>query len=137
MNNNILQKSDLKDTKRRRAVLDVLESAKLPMAAEDIYSEVIKTVHMSVSTTYRILGALSERGILLKNLSQDGKTYYQINNRQHKHYLTCTLCNKTIPIDDCPLDALEEELNKDTGYIITGHHLEFMGICPKCADKKR
>lgn len=136
MKHDILQESDLKDTKRRRAVLDVLQNADFPMAAEDIYSEVIKNVRMSVSTTYRILGALSERGILLKNLSQDGKTYYQINNRQHKHYLTCTLCSKTILIDGCPLDTLEDELMKDTGYVITGHHLEFMGICPECADKK-
>lgn len=136
MNHNILRESELKDTKRRRAVLNVLEHSEFPMAAENIYSIVIKNVPMSVSTTYRILSALSEKGLLLKNLSQDGKTYYQINNHQHKHYLTCTQCNKTVPIDGCPLDALEEELNKDTGYIITGHHLEFTGICPKCAGKK-
>lgn len=136
MDHKILKESDLKDTKRRRAVLNVLESAGHPMAAEDIHSQVIENVHMSVSTTYRILGALSEKGILLKNRSQDGRTYYQFNNQQHKHYLTCTSCNKTIPIDCCPLDKLEEELNKDTGYIITGHHLEFMGICPICAGKK-
>ncbi|HML36278.1 MAG TPA: transcriptional repressor [Bacillota bacterium] len=136
MKQNILQESHLKDTKRRRAVLHVLENSDSPMAADKIYSQVIKSAPMSVSTTYRILSVLSEKGILLKNLSQDGKTYYQINNRQHRHYLTCTSCNETIVIDDCPLNALEDELNKDTGYIITGHHLEFTGICPKCAGKK-
>ncbi len=135
MKHNILQESHLKDTKRRRAVLHVLENSGAPMAADRIYSQVVKSVPMSVSTTYRILAALSEKGILLKNLSQDGKTYYQINSHQHKHYLTCTLCNNTIEIKDCPLNALEDELNKDTGYIITGHHLEFTGICPECASR--
>ena len=135
MKHNILQESDLKDTKRRRAVLHVLENSESPMAADKIYSQVIKSVPMSVSTTYRILAALSEKGILLKSPNQDGKTYYQINNHQHTHYLTCTLCNDMIVIDDCPLDALEAVLNEATGYIITGHHLEFTGICPKCAGK--
>jgi Fur family ferric uptake transcriptional regulator len=136
LNQKILKESDLKNTKRRRAVLNVLADADRPLTAEDIHSQVINDVHMSVSTTYRILAVLSEKGILLKNLSQDGKAYYQVNGQQHKHYLTCTLCNKTIPIDGCPLEALEAELNKDTGYIITGHHLEFIGICPACACKK-
>ncbi len=42
MDHNILQESDLKNTRRRRAVLNVLESADLPLAADDIYSQVVK-----------------------------------------------------------------------------------------------
>ncbi len=133
MNENILKSADLKTTKRRIAILLVLEKSSVPMTAEDIYSFVVKDVNMSLSTTYRILGTLSEKGILLKNLSQDGKTYYQTNNHQHKHQLVCTLCNETIPIDNCPLTKLEENLIEQTGFTITGHSLEFSGICPKCA----
>ena len=132
MNNNILKSSNLKTTKRRMAILLILEKSSIPMTAEDIYSIVVKDVHMSLSTTYRTLGTLSEKGILLKNLRQDGKTYYQINNHQHKHQLVCNLCNQTIPIDDCPLTKLEENLTQQTGFTITGHSLEFSGICPRC-----
>lgn len=132
MNNNILKSSDLKTTKRRMAILLILEKSSVPMTAEDIYSIVVKDVHMSLSTTYRTLGTLSEKGILIKNLRQDGKTYYQINNHQHKHQLVCNLCNQTIPIDDCPLTKLEENLTEQTGFTITGHSLEFSGICPRC-----
>lgn len=134
MKDNVLKSSDLKTTKSRMAILMILEKSPVPMTAEDIYS--IKDVHMSLSTTYRTLGTLSDKGILLKNLRQDGKTYYQINNHQHKHQLVCTLCNETIPIDDCPLTNLEESLTKQTGFTITGHSLEFSGICPKCARHK-
>ncbi len=73
MNENVLKSSDLKKTKRRMAILIILEKSAVPMTAEDIYSIVVKDVHMSLSTTYRTLGTLSEKGILLKNLSQDGK----------------------------------------------------------------
>ncbi|HEY5587045.1 MAG TPA: Fur family transcriptional regulator [Ruminiclostridium sp.] len=132
MNENILKSTDLKTTKSRLAILLILEKSSVPMTAEDIYSIVVKDVHMSLSTTYRTLGTLSEKGILLKNLSRDGKTYYQINSHQHKHQLVCTLCNDVVPIDGCPLTKLEENLTQQTGFTITGHSLEFFGICPKC-----
>lgn len=108
MDKNVLKSSDLKTTKRRMAILAVLENSAIPLTAEEIYSIVIKNVPMSLSTAYRTLGTLSDKGILLKNLSQDGKTYYQINSHQHKHQLVCTLCNETVPIDDCPLSNVEK-----------------------------
>ncbi len=136
MKENILKSSDLKTTKSRTAILKVLNCSAEPMTAEDIYTVVTKEIKMSLSTAYRTLGTLSDKGILLKNLSQDGKTYYQINGHQHKHQLVCTLCNETVPIDDCPLTSLEENLIRKTGFTITGHSLEFLGICPKCTDNK-
>ena len=71
---------------------------------------VLQREHMSLSTIYRALGALTEKEILLKNAGQDGKTYYQMNTRRHKHYLRCTGCNEIVPLNDCPLHALEKEL---------------------------
>ncbi len=137
MNENVLKSTDLKTTKSRLAILKILDKSSEPMTAEDIYSLVVAEVNMSLSTTYRTLGTLAEKGILLKNLSQDGKTYYQINNHQHKHQLVCTLCSETVPIEDCPLTTLEENLTQKTGFVITGHSLEFLGICPKCTDNMR
>ncbi len=137
MKENILKATDLKTTKSRLAILKVLEKSSVPMTAEDIYSIVVKDVHLSLSTAYRTLGTLSDKGILLKNLSQDGKTYYQINNHQHKHQLVCTLCSKTVPIDECPLTNMEEYLIHKTGFAITGHSLEFLGICPKCTENMK
>jgi Fur family ferric uptake transcriptional regulator len=137
MKENILKATDLKTTKSRLAILKLLEKSSVPMTAEDIYSIVVKDVHLSLSTAYRTLGTLSDKGILLKNLSQDGKTYYQINNHQHKHQLVCTLCSKTVPIDECPLTNMEEYLIRKTGFAITGHSLEFLGICPKCTENMK
>ena len=132
MNEDILKSTDLKSTKRRMAILLTLEKSESPMTAEEIHLNVLNTVTMNLSTTYRALATLSEKGILLKNLSQDGKTYYQINNHQHKHKLVCNICNEVVPIDACPLKKLEERLSEQTGFTITGHSLEFSGLCPKC-----
>lgn len=133
MKNPLLQSSDLKTTKRRLAILFILESSSEPLTADEIYSQVVKEVPMSLSTAYRCLNTLTEKGILLKNASADGKAYYQIRSQTHKHQLVCTLCSKVVPIEHCPLTNLEEKLMEQTGFAITGHSLEFSGICPKCA----
>jgi Fur family ferric uptake transcriptional regulator len=134
--NNTLKSADLKQTKKRILILSVLEAASTPLTVEEIAELTAKDMKMSISTIYRALNALAEKDVISKALHQDGKTYYEINNHTHRHSLLCTLCNERIPIDACPLESLENYLAKETGYTITGHNLEFFGICPNCAEKK-
>lgn len=135
MEKEILKSARLKNTKKRQIILTILEKAHKPLTAEEIYTETIGHTHMSFSTVYRSLGALTEKQILMKELMQDGKTYYQFNNNHHKHLLVCNICGEIIPIEGCPLHKLENDLISKTGYIITGHSLEFNGICPQCTEK--
>lgn len=135
MPNDTLKSADLKQTKRRVLILSVLESASAPLTAEDIAEQTGKDMKMSISTIYRALNALAEKNVISKVLHQDGKTYYELNRHTHRHSLLCTLCNERILIDACPLENLENNLVEKTGYTITGHNLEFYGICPNCAKK--
>lgn len=132
---NILKAANLKTTKKRMLILSVLNNSSVPMTCEDILEEASKEVNMNLSTVYRALNALTEKGVLLKQLSNDGKTHYQINNRQHKHQLICSLCNKVVLLNSCPLKQIEHDLCKETGFTITSHNLEFTGICADCAKK--
>lgn len=134
-NDNILKSANLKTTKKRMIILSVLNNSPIPLTSEDILEQTSKEVNINLSTIYRALNALSEKGILLKQLSSDGKTYYQINNRQHKHQLVCSLCNKVVLIDCCPLRKFENDLCEETGFTITSHNLEFTGICRECTKK--
>lgn len=133
MEKEILKSVELKNTKNRQLILSILDQAHKPLTAEDIYNQTLGKIHMSFSTVYRSLGALTEKQVLMKQLMQDGKTYYQFNNQKHKHLLVCSICGEITPIEGCPLHKLESELTKKTGYMISSHSLEFVGICPKCA----
>lgn len=135
MESNVLKSADLKATKKRQLILATLEEAAEPLTAEDIYLRTASEMHMSISTIYRALGLLTERGVLLKSPSQDGKIYYQLNGAAHKHVIVCRLCDKAAPLEDCPIEIFEREIMRKTGYRITGHSLEFIGICPECAQK--
>lgn len=138
MANDILKVNALKNTRSRQIVLHIIEDAAVSLTAEDIYARAFQSGEpVTLSTVYRTLSTLSEKGVLLKSISQDGKTYYQLSSHQHKHRLVCTICNEIILIENCPLESLEAELEKKTGYTINGHSLEFCGICPKCAKKAK
>ena len=133
----LLRAASLKNTKKRRLILALLERAPLPLTAEELYEQARQATSISLSTVYRILGVCSEHGLLLRSVSGDGKTYYQPNRHQHKHELRCTVCHEVVPIDECPLEEIEAELAKKTGYEITGHTFELSGICPRCAGKRK
>ena len=129
----ILKSCELKNTKTRKLVLELLEQTHIPVSAEELYDRArAMGASLSLATVYRTLSVLTERGAVLKQSNRDGKTYYQLNDHHHKHFLVCTVCGEIVQVDACPLCKLEEELAKSTGYRITGHSLEFMGTCPRC-----
>ena len=130
MENNILKNASLKSTKKRNIILKILNDAHSPVTAEYIHEN--SHLKMSLSTVYRALNVLCEKNIIEKTIHQNGIAYFSMANNVHSHSIICTLCNKRIPLDNCPLAGLENEIYKKTGCMITGHNLEFFGICPKC-----
>lgn len=137
MQDNILKKNGLRATESRKAVLDVLEESHKPMTADEIYLHSRQLHELNYSTVYRILSALTEKSIILKSIGGDGIAYFQLNNHNHSHYLVCSECHKRIPIDGCPLDEMGKKLVEETGFLITGHNLEFIGECPDCLKKEK
>ena len=135
MEQTILKSASLKSTKKRQLLLFLLQQQARPMTAEELYEAASPILPMNVSTVYRTLNTLTEKGILLRSVRQDGKAYYTLPRKDHFHRLVCDLCGKIIPIETCPLSELEETLQAKTGFRITGHSLEFTGLCPECNEK--
>ena len=135
MEQNILKKAELKSTKKRQMLLFLLQKQARPMTAEELHEQANNILPMNVSTVYRTLNTLTDKGILVRSVRQDGKAYYALAQKDHYHRLVCDLCGKVIPIETCPLSELEESLENKTGFRITGHSLEFTGLCPECTKK--
>lgn len=132
MNETLLRESNLKITKNRLQILELLQHSSAPMTAEEIYITLREKSNLNVSTAYRILSVFEDKKIVIKYQGCDSKAYYQMFNETHKHYIICSECNKRVDITNCPLCELESKLEKETGYQITGHRLEFVGKCPQC-----
>lgn len=135
MERDLLKKAALKATKQRQLLLFLLQKQNRPMTAEELHEAAQDILPMNVSTVYRTLNTLTEKDILIRSVRQDGKAYFALPQKDHHHCLICDLCGKKIPIDTCPLSELEERLQAETGFRITGHSLEFIGLCPDCANK--
>ncbi len=135
MSQTILKDAALKSTKKRRLLLSILQTQNKPMTAEELLEQSNPILPMNLSTIYRTLNIFTENGILSKTLRKDGKAYFALAKHDHTHHLICTVCQKIIPIEHCPLQELQEDLQQKTGFHITGHLLEFCGICADCLQK--
>ena len=128
----------MKKTKQRLAVLSLLQEAKAPLTAEEIFASLSKTEAASLwlSTVYRVLDTMCEKGLVLKTfVSKDHKYYYERNFHLHRHYLICLGCGKMLHLNHCPIHGMEEIIPKDSGFQITDHKLELYGYCQACQKK--
>lgn len=128
----LLKSKNLRITKQRRLILDYIDKEDKPISGQEIYDDLQKEMAIDLSTIYRNLNILEENHILLKTSDIDGISYYQINNEDHKHFISCNNCGKKYVIESCPVHELEERVMEETGFIIKGHNFEFYGICPDC-----
>ena len=135
MDADVLKSVSMKATKKRIMILESVRTSPSPVTAEDIYEKLSQSLDISLSTVYRALNAMSDKGIIIKSVRQDGKTYFHYNDHQHKHELICSVCHRSVDVEDCPFDEISRKIAQKTGFVITGHNMEFTGICPNCAGK--
>lgn len=134
----LLKKASLKNTSQRYKVLSIIESSKEPLTAEEIYKQlVLDDSKINLSTVYRTLNVFASKNLLLKILRTDGTAAYELNENAHKHYITCSECNCSVLIEDCPIRDLSEKVNEKTGFKVTGHSLQLTGICSECRKNKK
>lgn len=130
---NILTKQGYKNTKSRKAIVEILEGTNAPITADELYFNIReKGISTNLSTVYRTLELMESKGLVIKTIITDGKARYELLKAEHRHHLICLNCNKIVPLDDCPLAKLESDVEKKTEFDITGHKLELYGLCPKC-----
>jgi hypothetical protein len=62
-----------------------------------------------------------------------GLKRYELLQEGHHHHVICSKCRKVqdvvLKVD---LDAEEHKIQKDTGFKIQSHSLEFFGLCTDC-----
>lgn len=126
--------SGLKHTRHRIEIFELLKNEDQPVSAEQVYNRLFeKNISINLSTVYRILDMLSESELVTRiNISTDNKTLYEYNCNVHRHYLVCLSCNKIFTVKNCPLADYEKDIEKETGFNVTGHKLSLYGHCQNC-----
>lgn len=130
----------------RQAILDILAAEESHLSAEDIYTRIRKACPgIGLTTVYRTIDILNDMGLVHRLDFGDGRSRYELAEgpkKRHHHHLICTGCNKAINYTDFIeeeiklLKETEKGLSKKYKFRITGHRIEFYGLCERCAGRK-
>mgnify|MGYP002347872857 CR=1 FL=1 len=134
----ILKNHDIKYSTQREKIVEILRDSPLPMTINQLYKTLNQDEqNVDLSTIYRNLDTLAEKGLALKTTHMDNdESTYEFNRHEHRHYLICQECKAIEIIEGCPMHDFESEVEKSSNYVITGHRLELYGICPSCQAKR-
>lgn len=128
-----LNEFDLRATPKRLAVMKFLEEIPQPVDVNIIIdylrSRGIKT---NPATVFRIMNILTKKGITLPIQFQEGKTRYELANKEHHHHLICENCGGIEIVADLVIPNLEKEIQKMHQFRVLRHSLEFFGLCKVC-----
>lgn len=127
----------MKNTQRRTAILAEVSASQGPVSAEEIFQRLQNRFPtLALSTVYRNLERFAADGLVEKETSPDGVFRYS-GKDGHGHYLVCTQCHSRVRLHECPLSAMEEKLEEETGFSIDRHQLTLYGKCPACKEREK
>jgi Fur family ferric uptake transcriptional regulator len=131
-----LQKqSNLRMTRQRKVILEELRKVNTHPSADELYEMVRKRLpRISLGTVYRNLEILSESGNIQKLEPGCSLKRFDGNPSEHCH-IRCVSCDRVVDAPMIPDLEIDLERVNSTDFKIIGHRLEFLGLCPQCADK--
>jgi Fur family ferric uptake transcriptional regulator len=119
-------------THQRQVILDEIRKVNTHPTADEVYELVRKRLpRISLGTVYRNLEILSARGLIKRIGPASQQMRFDGVTKDHYH-LRCISCGR---VEDAPMISvgdLEDAVRNQSDYSITGHRLEFLGICPAC-----
>lgn len=122
-----------RNTKTRQAVLDFLLSSQKPISAAEILNKLQKQkLAVNRTTIYRELNFLLKNNFINEVKLIGQPSLFELSD-EHCHHLICLKCNhvRTVVMDQ-HLEEQEKSIAKKEKFKITGHALEFYGVCKKC-----
>lgn len=121
-----------RNTPQRRVILhELCQMTSHPTAAE-LYGVVRQRLpRISLGTIYRNLEVLHEDGMIRKMEFSGSETRFDGNLDPHYH-VRCTECDRVDDLHTTDPGIAPSQPAELGGFQISGHRLEFFGICPDC-----
>ena len=128
MENKMFQRT----TRQRTIILEELHRAANHPTAAELHAMVRERLpRISLGTVYRNLELLARAGMIGK-LEYAG-TETRFDGKAHEHYhVRCSQCGRVDDVHEVGNGLVADRFESDNGYLVDGHRLEFIGICPDC-----
>ena len=119
-------------TEQRRVILEELRKLTSHPTADELYDLVRKHLpNISLGTVYRNLEILSEARMILKLETAGSQKRFDGTAENHYH-VRCVGCGRVDDLSIGVMSTIEDAAQRESGYRILSHRLEFLGLCPLC-----
>ena len=120
---------------QRDTILRVVKNTSSHPGADWVYEQVRKEIpNISMGTVYRNLRLLAQSGEIRQLDIAGSLSRFDGNSDNHYHF-RCEKCGRLFDLDE-PVDrSIEDRVARKTGFKVTTHHLELIGLCPGCQEK--
>lgn len=141
-----LRAGKVKATPNRLRVLERFLETEDPWTLQSLHRVLARGARCDLSSVYRALADLRAAG-LLEEFRLPGKreTFYSLLGREespkrtrrksgphHHHHIVCEDCGKVSHLEVCLPSGFTHKVEGASGFRVTGHHLEFQGVCGDC-----
>jgi Fur family ferric uptake transcriptional regulator len=120
-------------TRAREDIGQVLHRERRFLSAAEIHAKLKRMrARVALSTVYRTLEHLREKGEVSERIDASGETTYMLCEPRHHHHAICRKCGKAEEVDCTAIDIFAQLLRKINGFELDDHALEFLGRCKQC-----
>lgn len=124
-------------TKQRRLLLDILQESGGHIDADEIYREAkIREPRINKSTVYRNLQVFAKLGLVEERHFDNSHHHYEFFSSSDHYHLRCLGCGKIIEFESGLTDRLKSDAAKKSGFQVTGGEFLLVGYCSDCRRRK-
>jgi len=125
-------------TESRRAVIQVLINAEVPLSPKEILARARQAYpKLGLVTVYRTLNLVTEMSLARRVHREDGCHAYLAASPGHSHVAICERCGRAVEFPgSSDLQALIQQVEASTGYRVDAHLLQLYGLCAECQEQE-
>jgi Fur family ferric uptake transcriptional regulator len=121
-------------TRARAQISEILHRERRFLTAAEIHGFLDRAgAKVALSTVYRTLDHLQNKGEVTARAEADGEaSYMPCEPQHHHHHAICSKCGRVEDVDCTAIEQFAKTLRADNGFELDGHAMEFFGRCREC-----
>ncbi|HQO40255.1 MAG TPA: transcriptional repressor [Spirochaetota bacterium] len=124
-------------SRQRERIYELIKSSTDHPTAQIIYDTLkLEISALSMGNVYRNIRILIEQGLVVSRDFGDGVEHFDAMTHMHYHFV-CEKCRRAIDFTMPVQESITRDAQKLSKHTITGHTIQFFGICDKCRAKKK
>ncbi len=131
-----LHQNGFRVTRLRQQVMEIIASSTTALTPQEIYQKSLEWDQSpGIASVYRTLEMLENLGLIQQIHQPGGCHSIWPAVEGHNHYLICRDCGLMKVIEgDEDITGYIDNIEKQTGYRVDDHWLQFFGTCRGCLD---